>query len=376
MINKEMKILVVDDTPKNIQIVGGILMKQGYDLYMAKEGFAALTLVENIDFDLILLDIMMPGIDGYEVCRRIKNMPKAKNIPIIFLTAKTDPESIVKAFDIGAVDYVTKPFNPQELSSRVYNHLKLQNAQKELQKKNIELQTAIDTKNKFFSIIAHDLRSPLNALFDMSELMYEYFDNYDSAELRQSIKLIYDSSENTLNLLENLLVWARNQTGRIKYEPQPIEIDYLLNSLRDFFINVAKKKNISIEVDCQHNLYGYADEKMLQTIIRNLINNAIKFTHQGGKIILSASIEAEHVEISVSDNGVGIPSDKISKIFDDNSDYSTTGTSKEKGSGLGLILVKTFVEKNQGKLWVESEEGKGSKFSFTLPQKLGSNDKN
>ena len=374
MTNKDFKILIVDDIPKNIQILGGILMAENYDIYIAKDGKSALTQVDKVDFDLILLDIMMPEMDGYEVCEIIKQNPAKREIPIIFLTAKTDEESIVKAFEMDAVDYVTKPFNVAELLARVKTHLKLRYSQKKLISKNHELQQAIDTKNKFFSIISHDLRSPLSALVDLSGLMQDYLDDYNSDELRATLNLIHESSEGSLNLLENLLVWARAQTGSLNFEPYIIEVKPLLISMQKFYSHVSQKKDISIDCECDDNIYAFADEKMVRTIIRNLINNAIKFTKIDGKILLNANLKNDEIHISIRDNGVGIDKDRISLLFREDVQSSTKGTEQESGTGLGLILVDTFVKINGGKIVVKSEENKGTIFSFTLPLPTGSED--
>jgi len=169
---RKFKVLIVDDVPKNIQLAGSILQKEGYHISFANNGETALNLTKTNDFDLILLDIMMPEMDGFEVCGQLKQKPETRDIPIIFLTAKTGTESTIKGFEIGAVDYVTKPFNEKELLARVRTHLELRDAQKNLREANA-------TKDKFFSIIAHDLKNPFNALLGLSKLLLQNFDIFD-----------------------------------------------------------------------------------------------------------------------------------------------------------------------------------------------------
>lgn len=222
------------------------------------------------------------------------------------------------------------------------------------------------TKDKLFSIIAHDLRSPFNNIIGLSDLLLENIISFEESE--KYIKILNSSAKNTLVLLDNLLNWAKSQTGHLRFKPENILFSEII--LKNISLNrlLAETKNISINYFSSDDVEVYADENMLKTVLRNLISNAIKFTNVGGNIKIYAILKQDHVEITISDNGIGMNEKKRKSLFDI-STKTTLGTANENGSGLGLVLCKEFVMKNKGEIWVESEEGKGSSFKFTLPLK-------
>ncbi len=230
-----------------------------------------------------------------------------------------------------------------------------------------ELQHANNTKDKFFSIIAHDLKSPFNALLGFSELLLTKNKEYDADKREKMIKIIYNTADQTLNLLNNLLIWSKIETGEIYFNPKKIRIDKIIDETVLLLKNIASKKNIEISYKTQNNLFVFADEDMIATVMRNLISNAMKFSHKGSVIkIEEQQIDNNRIQISVSDNGVGIQSEKLKSIFDTDAAISTKGTEGEKGTGLGLKLCKEFIKENNGQIWVKSEANKGSTFYFTL----------
>ncbi len=241
-------------------------------------------------------------------------------------------------------------------------------ANAEIEEKNEELRILNVTKDKFFSIIAHDLRSPFNSLLYLSNLLLEDFKTYDEKEFEEIIKIINDNTKSTYDLLENLLTWAYSQSGKIEYLPQNINIKDLTKNLFLLFEPIAQNKNIKLLDNTESNLLVYADQNTLNTILRNLIANALKFTEKNGTITISASETEKRnlVEISVTDTGIGIPKENLDALFRIDKNVTTLGTEKETGTGLGLLLCKEFVEMNGGNIWVESEIGKGSKFIFTI----------
>ena len=367
--NRKFKILIVDDVARNIQIISAILKKEGYQMAFALSGETALKMVKIKSFDLILMDIMMPGIDGYETCRRLKNDPdlgrSTKETPVIFLTAKTDTDSVVKGFGLGAVDYITKPFRASELLARVKTHLQLRFVQSNLQEANA-------TKDRFFSIIAHDLKGPFNTLLGYSDVLLNYWENYTDEKKKDFVQTIRQQGDRMYRMLENLLDWSRMQLGKIELRPEKINLYLLTGSNLLLLQPQAEKKKIEIHSDIEQNTSAYGDSNMISTVIRNLISNAIKFTHPGGEIRITCrpddqNKDGDFYEITVSDTGIGIADKNIAKLFRIDGHFSTYGTDKESGTGLGLILCKEFVEINGGRLWVVSEEGKGSDFKFTVP---------
>ncbi len=359
-------ILVVDDQPNNLKVIASVLGSD-YSLSIANSGANALKILENNTPDLILLDIMMPEIDGFEVCRRIKAIERIRHIPVIFLTAKNDIDDIVNGFRSGAVDYITKPFNSVEVKVRVQNHLNLKHALDELKITNHKLHQLNATKDKFFSIIAHDLRSPFTSIIGFSDLLYNQIIEKDYENIEQYAGFVKQSSKQALDLLTNLLEWARSQTNKIEYNPEKLNLGNLIEETALMFDQIALPKNIKIKRDLIQNLEVIADKHMIATVMRNLISNAVKFTSPGGEISVSVQKEEKEIIVRVSDNGLGIPAQRIEKVFQVDKNNSTLGTANEEGTGLGLILCKMFVEKSGGWIKVESEEGKGSVFSFSIP---------
>ena len=223
------------------------------------------------------------------------------------------------------------------------------------------------TKDKFFSIISHDLKSPFNSILGFSQILVDKLNekNYDGVDENASI--LHQSAERAMNLLINLLEWARSQTGKIEFSPEYFELVDFIEETIQIFDDIAAQKSIIITRSLPNEIPAFFDKHMISTVLRNLISNAIKFTRQGGEISISAQHEHKVVTVSVRDNGVGIPQERLDKLFRIDDNETTPGTNKEEGTGLGLILCKEFVEKHGGKIWVESEVGKGSEFKFTLP---------
>ena len=223
------------------------------------------------------------------------------------------------------------------------------------------------SKDKLFSIIAHDLRSPFTSILEYTKLLRDNIDDFDTEQIKEFLGFVCSSTKNTLNLLENLLSWTKSQSGKIEFAPQQIELGPIVNETIEILDNAAKIKSIRLDYETETNLAVFADLNMLQTVLRNLISNAIKFTDIGGEIIVSAKKQKHEIEIAVSDNGIGISEDRIENLFKIENSSTTYGTANEKGSGLGLVICKEFVEKHQGHLWVESNLGIGTDFRFTIP---------
>lgn len=246
------------------------------------------------------------------------------------------------------------------------NDLKQKN--EHIKQQSRELTQLLNTKDKLFSIIAHDLRGPVAGISGVSEILSQNIQDYDKEEIKVLIEEVHVSSKRTLNLLENLLIWANLQTGKIDYYPESFNLNVIILDIIDILNSSAKIKNITINyIPLDDNFDLYADKNMIHTILRNLISNAIKFTNSGGKINIIVKKNEIHYEIIISDNGIGIMDDVKNNLFCINSQISALGTKGEKGSGLGLVICKEFVEKHGGKIWFESQEGKGSDFKVIIP---------
>lgn len=231
-----------------------------------------------------------------------------------------------------------------------------------------ELEKVISTRNKFFAIVAHDVKGPIGNILQLANLMRDPNNRGD-----EMVDVLYNAASQTVSLLDNLLTWSRSQQGLIHYSPAIVNIHELANDCIGLLRFQARAKGITLENNCEDNLLATADMNMVQTLMRNLLDNAIKFTGKGGKVSIAAkAIDSNMLEIRVNDNGKGMPAEYAAKLFSDQKVVSCIGTEGEKGTGLGLVLSHEFVERNRGKLGVESERDKGSSFWFTLPMYIQS----
>lgn len=362
-------VLIVDDVPKNVQVLCNLLAEEDCEIAVAFNGQQALKSLEEITPDLILLDVMMPAMSGFEVCQRIKEVERTTDIPIIFLTARTEMDDIVHGFELGAVDYVTKPFHDKELLARVRTHLALKRTREELTESNA-------AKDKFFSIISHDLRDAfVNILSFIQYIEYVGKEEVTHQTIAEFIDTLKSKTEIAFKLLENLLEWAKTQTNRIRFNPIDLKLTKVLEAIREQVSGKAQEKEIALEIEVDAEEYVInADKNMLDSILRNLATNAIKFTPNNGKVKIDVRRKNDDIQFTVRDNGIGIEKKNLPKLFRIDQHVTTPGTNNEQGTGLGLILCKEFVEQHGGKIWAQSELDEGSAFSFTLP--LESEEKN
>lgn len=379
---KDAAILLVDDNPTNLAVLFDYLDNIGFMLLMAQSGEKALKIIEKRKPDIILLDIVMPGIDGFETCKRLKENDELKDIPVIFMSALSETVDKVKGFEIGAVDYITKPFQQEEVLARISAHLTIRDQQKKLleqQQKLLELNESLSrlnaSKDRFFSIIAHDLKTPFTALLGMTGFLLSDFSEFNKNEMQEWLHGLHRAADSTYALLKNLLVWARLQRGSMEFKPEQIDLNKIAAANISLLTENARQKNIDLQNSVEPGTFVYADRNMTDTVLRNLLSNAVKFTGSGGKVRAAAGPDEYSREISVSDTGVGISAADKDKLFQIGERVRSKGTAEEEGTGLGLVLCKEFVERNGGRIWVESEEGKGSTFIFTLPAGTGPTEK-
>lgn len=353
-------ILVADDNPTNLHLIAHFLHRGGFRIVTAKSGDETLIIVENEKPDLILLDVLMPGaMDGFETCLRLKNKRATSNIPVIFMTSLSDMEDKVRGFQCGAVDYICKPIQQEELLARIQTHLMLQRQKNELIRLNSE-------KEMLFSVIAHDLKDPFNALFGYADLLMNYYDTYDDAQRRKYIGYIKEMSEKLYIMMEDLLGWARSLSSGAVWKSETIRLGSLVEQATETILVHAKNKGINVGINISDDAIISCDSNMISVVLRNLLSNAIKFTPPKGKIVITSAIAAEGVILIVEDNGVGISDEKMTEIFSGKGCFSTPGTLNEKGAGLGLMLSREFLRLNGGSMRIESQEGYGSRFIVTF----------
>ena len=367
----EFKLLVVDDVQTNVLLLKALLSKEGYGILVANNGQEALEVIRNENPDLILLDVMMPGMDGFEVAERLKSEEYRCEIPIIFLTALDDTQSIVNGFKLGAGDFISKPFRKEELMVRIKHQLSLVAARRIIEEKNEELRKTIAGRDKMYSVIAHDLRSPMASMkMLLNTIMMSVEKDKIDPDIFDMLEMSNKTSEEVFSLLDNLLKWTKSQLGKLTVIPQKLDISGLADGVVEVTNSVAEVKHIKLIRTDHESFFVYVDIEMIKSILRNLISNAVKFSNPDSEIKVGIKAEDGKVIVSVTDSGKGIKKEDQHKLLKDSTHFTTYGTNSEEGSGLGLLLCRDFARKNGGELWFESEENLGSVFSFSFPQLL------
>ena len=365
----EFKLLVVDDVQTNVLLLKALLSKDGYGILVANNGQEALEVIRNENPDLILLDVMMPGMDGFEVAERLKSEEYRCEIPIIFLTALDDTQSIVNGFKLGAGDFISKPFRKEELMVRIKHQLSLVAARRIIEEKNEELRKTIAGRDKMYSVIAHDLRSPMASMkMLLNTIMMSVEKDKIDPDIFDMLEMSNKTSEEVFSLLDNLLKWTKSQLGKLTVIPQKLDISGLADGVVEVMNSVVEVKHIKLIRTDHESFFVYVDIEMIKSILRNLISNAVKFSNPDSEIKVGIKAEDGKVIVSVTDSGKGIKKEDQHKLLKDSTHFTTYGTNSEEGSGLGLLLCRDFARKNGGELWFESEENLGSVFSFSLPQ--------
>ena len=363
------KILIVDDVISNVLLLKILLTNEKFQVCTASNGNMCIEQAKKEKPDLILLDVMMPDISGFDTAVILKKDPETQEIPIIFLTALNNPSDLVKGFQVGANDFLTKPFNKEELVMRVMHQIQLVAAKRIIVQQNEELKRTISNRDKMYSVIAHDLRSPMASIRMVLNLAVNVVSpDVVGEEIFNLLDKANRESEETHDLLDNLLKWTKSQTGRLSVVMQDLDLNDIIPGVVDIFEVIAQTKHIKLEL--QHNdepLIVRADNDMLKTVVRNFMSNAVKFSPENSTIEVLMSKEGDFAKVSVRDHGVGIAADRLGSIF--HKGETTYGTGGEEGSGLGLQLCQDFARKNGGDCMVESVVGEGSTFSVLVPLK-------
>jgi two-component system sensor histidine kinase/response regulator len=365
-------ILVVDDTEDNLDLLEFALKRKPINLLRATSGMACLALAKDHKPDLILLDIQMPEMDGFETLKRLRANPETVKIPVIFLTAqKKDPESIAKGLALGADQYLTKPIDTEELLVRTKMLISLKKAEAELER----------LRADFMAMLVHDLRSPLIGIKNVLELLLEsdktaplsqdYFELINSAQM---------SGNRLLELVSDLLDVSKYEAGNIAFDKASVPVSRFIDPILRQMEVQFRQKNMTLTKNYSDGLANvFVDAQKTEQVMMNFLSNALKFTKSGGTIVIAAEAITEKihtdleemnrrfVQVKIIDNGVGISQEEISMLFRRYKQTSSARTTKQKGTGLGLVICKLIVEAQGGTVGVHSELGKGSTFSFTLP---------
>lgn len=371
---KGAKILLVDDTQANLDVLCELLEREGYAISMAPNGEVALRIVKRVKPDLILLDVMMPGLNGFEVCEHLKADEDTKNIPVIFITAETLTESVVSGFGVGGVDYILKPFREEEVLVRVDTHLQINHLSQALasnndalRNANQEIQLATERKSRFLANITHELRTPMTAIIGFTEMALLREGDRLSERQRGNLEKVIASSRRLADMVNELLDLSKIEAGHIDVEISQVNLHDWVTECCDT-VRPLLKPNVELIVDVAEDVGDIAsDGKMLRQILMNLLGNAVKFTEAGHvRVQVGLDVDADGFVLSVSDTGPGIPADAIETIFDEFQQVPGTAP-KHKGTGLGLSITKSLIQLLGGSIGVESEWGKGTTFVVHLP---------
>jgi len=365
---REGLILVVDDNRINLQVISQTLKSLGTKIIKAENGYKALSLLDEVSPSLILLDIMMPEMDGYEVCRRVKERPELRDIPIIFLTANVDSENILFAFEAGVVDYIVKPFNPAELLARVRTHLDLMFSKEKLKALNRQLQKYNAEKNDFLGMVSHDLKNPIFNIQMLARVINED-ENLPREDIEEFSSDILTSASKMLDLIKNLLDVSRMEEGSFKLKLEQIDIIQVVRHAVKLYEERAANKNINLYFNSElTRAMVFADNMALEQVMDNLLSNAIKYSKFDRKVFISVTDEQSSIRVEVKDEGPGFSDEEKEKVFGKFVKLSNRPTAGESSTGLGLSITKRYIGEMNGKIWLESKQGVGSSFLFELPK--------
>ncbi|MDB9313839.1 ATP-binding protein [Spirulina sp. CS-785/01] len=393
------QVIVIDDLPENLDYLARILHNHGYQVHLISDAGSALHTVEQICPDLILLDIRMPQLDGFTICQQLKAKPNTREIPVIFLSALDDPLDKTTAFQVGGVDYITKPFQALEVILRLENQLKIKKLYQELQeqKKQVEAQnkklqleiqerkkaesiaaTASKSKSELLAYMNHEIRNSLTAVIGLAKILITAENQQKVIDHKKYLKTIYRSSESLITLINNVLHLSKIEAGKISLNPSQIKLTDLVQALQDIFYINAEQKGIDLKFILDPNLPAVitTDAVKLRQVLINLIGNGIKFTDQGSVTVairgdpFPTPDQQQRLYFEVEDTGPGIAPEEIDLLFQPY-EQTQSGRNAELGTGLGLSISRRFVEMMGGKINVTSQVGQGSCFSFDIVVSLG-----
>lgn len=380
LVPSDFLILIVDDTEANVILLSHVLKAEGFNIMVAFNGMDTLEILEARRPDLILLDVMMPEMSGYEVCAKINSIDELKHIPVVFLSALSETSNKVEGFESGGVDYITKPFQKEEVLARIKNHLYLAQLQKErdqqiqiLQDRELELENLNKEKDSLIRMVSHDIKNPLVGIVGISKLINERPEMGESQK-REMLQAVEKSGSKLLEMVQAMLEDDTSSPGIEELKLSTLNPVTVLEKI----ISVNKPKAILKKIDLRiknedSGQEALFDEEKIEVLLNNLVSNALKFTPTNGEVSIGYDIKESSITFIVSDTGVGIQSDKLEKLFssrDGTKREILLGTNGEKGTGLGLDVILKYVNLHKGKIWVESKVGEGSSFHVQLPTEL------
>jgi two-component system sensor histidine kinase/response regulator len=388
-------ILIVNHHPLDLEILDRVLSYAGYNVQIEVKGINVIQQVRVSNPDLILLDITRSDISGFEVCKQIKDDPLTKSIPVIFIAASTDTVDKVQWFSMGAVDYITKPFVPEEILIRIRTHLNIRKLSKSLAiqeqkfrqlteelenkvaKQTAELQQALakerelnQLKSRFISMASHEFRTPLAIISSSSGILQKFSDRLSEEKKQHHLETVQKTIKHITNIIDDVLMISRAETDNVKLQLQPLDIIAFCYNLQEEIENSSPQYHINLSLNSDEEIFNssliiQADKKLLQQILTNLLTNAIKYSPENHLVEFSLTITNNQLIFQISDSGIGIPEADQMKLFA--SFHRGSNVGEISGTGLGLSIVKKCVDLYKGEITVDSQLGKGTTFTVIIP---------
>ncbi|MDJ0839857.1 MAG: hybrid sensor histidine kinase/response regulator [Acidobacteriota bacterium] len=361
-------IVVIDDTPANLRLLAGMLMKSGYKVRPMPSGELGLKTVRAFPPDLILLDINMPGMNGYEVCQKLKEDRLTRGIPVIFISALGESLDKVKAFNAGGVDYITKPFQVEEVQARIRTQLDLKFSRDVLEKMNADLQRSLDEKNEFLTILVNELKNPLNVMMGYSEMLVEDAGHLPGEEVKAVGTRMTDTSKKMHELVVKILEVNRLELGQKEFIMKQVDLNAVICGTLANFERAAADKGLTVSYVQRRRFPAVqGDETCIYSIVENLISNAVKFTGRGGSVTVILEQEGDTARCRIEDTGPGFTAEDKRRMFAKYARLSARPTAGESSTGLGLSIVKALIDAHGGCIHLSSRPGEGACFTFSLP---------
>ena len=371
--NKESSVLVVDDNEMNVDLLASMLERFNYKVFTAYNGREALEAVAEHQPDLVLLDITMPEMSGYDACRAIKAREESAETPVIFISALDETNDVVKGFEVGGVDYIVKPFKSREVLVRVKTQLTLAQQKKQIEdmrrRERAQFEQVDRLRSQFIGSATHDLKNPLFVISGYADMLAMYPEVKNNPGAFKHVQSIHRSVDKMISLVHDMLDLMQLETA-VTLDTEPIDFKaFVLNIVSDMNVAATDKK-LKMSLDMPTDDVQIAmDEKRMTRVVENLVANAIKYTPSGGVIDIMVTTGDQSLILEVKDTGLGIPEDTLPHVFQPFQRVNTEEHMEQEGTGLGLSIVKTLVEQHGGTVEVESELGVGSRFRVTLPMR-------
>lgn len=361
-------VLIVDDTPANLRLLSRLLTENNYKVRPVPSGKLALDAVKAVAPDIILLDIRMPDMDGYEVCKHLKENETTSEIPVIFISALHDMQDKVKGFEMGGVDYITKPFQEEEVLIRLKTHLTLRRQQQKLHEQYDELKKLEIMRETLASMIVHDLNNTLQAVLGYAEMLSDPGDETNKEDVQHYAESIICSARTTVEMIRAILDVSKMEANEMQINKTTFCVAELLSTVKKEFGFHLAQRDLTLDVEVPAELPPlHADQELFRRILVNIIANAVRFSPKSGTISVSVESKSQSLRFTVTDQGPGIPDEYKERIFEKFGQVESRKTGRKYSTGLGLTFCRMAVEAHGGEIGIEDHEDQGSLFWFELP---------